>query len=91
MPLASMTTGAAATSRSARKYSGAAARNNTTPTKNTRRPSRSRPRRARKVIEMLQELTDDIIRRYDEDSDELRILIPQIEWLLNYAVDNRLE
>ena len=44
-----------------------------------------------KVIEMLQELTDDVIRRYDEDSDELRILIPQIEWLLNYAVDNRLE
>jgi hypothetical protein len=37
-----MTTGAAATSRCARKYSARAARKNTTPTKNTRRPPRSR-------------------------------------------------
>ena len=36
MPLARRTTGAAATSRSARKYTAAAARNNTTPTKNTK-------------------------------------------------------
>jgi hypothetical protein len=37
-----MTTGAAATSRCARKYTAEATRSNTTPTKNTRRPSRSR-------------------------------------------------
>ena len=42
-----MTTGAAATSRSARKYTAAATRNNITPTKNIRRPSRSRSRRVR--------------------------------------------
>ena len=41
-----MTTGAAATSRSVRKYTAAATQNNFTPTKNTRRPSRSRSRRA---------------------------------------------
>ena len=45
--LASMTTGAAATSRCARKYTAAATRNNTSPKKNTRRPSRSRSRNAR--------------------------------------------
>ena len=43
--LANMTTGAAATSRSARRYTAAATLNNTTPTKNTRRQSRSRSRR----------------------------------------------
>ena len=42
-----MTTGAAATSRCVRKYTAAATRSNITPTKNTRRPSRSRSRRAR--------------------------------------------
>ena len=42
-----MTAGAAATSRCARKYTAAATQNNTTPTKNTRRPSRSRSRNAR--------------------------------------------
>ena len=42
-----MTTGAAATSRSVRKYTAAATQNNFTPTKNTRRPSRSRSRHAR--------------------------------------------
>ena len=42
-----MTTGAAATSRCVRKYTAAATRSNITPTKNTRRPSRPRPRRAR--------------------------------------------
>jgi hypothetical protein len=42
-----MTTGAAATSRSVSEYTAAATRSNTTPTKNTRRPSRSRSRRAR--------------------------------------------
>ena len=47
MQLASMTTGAAATSRSVRKYTAAATRNNITPTKNTKKPSRSRSRRAR--------------------------------------------
>jgi len=41
-----MTTGAAATSRFARRYTAAATQNNTTPTKNTRRPSRSRSRNA---------------------------------------------
>ena len=41
-----MTTGAAATSRSVREYTAAATQNNTTQTKNTRRPSRSRSRRA---------------------------------------------
>ena len=46
-PLASMTTGAAATSRSARRYTAAATLSNTTPTKNTRKPSRSLSRRAR--------------------------------------------
>ena len=35
-----MTTGAAATSRCVRKYTAAATPSNTTPTKNTRRPSR---------------------------------------------------
>ena len=47
MQIASRTTGAAGTSRYVRKYTAAAARNDTTPTKNTRRPSRSRSRRAR--------------------------------------------
>ena len=42
-----MTTGAAATSRSARESTAAATRSSTTPTKNTRRPSRSRSRSAR--------------------------------------------
>ena len=42
-----MTTGAAATSRCARKYTAAATRSSITPTKNTRRPSRSRSRNAR--------------------------------------------
>ena len=42
-----MTTGAAATSRSVREYTAAATRSNTTPIKNTRRPSRSRSRHAR--------------------------------------------
>ena len=46
MPLASMTTGAAATSRCVRKYTAAATQSNTTPTKNTKRPSRRRSRRA---------------------------------------------
>ena len=41
-----MTTGAAATSRCARKYTAAATRSNITPTKNTKRPSRTRSRRA---------------------------------------------
>ena len=45
-----MTTGAAATSRSARKYSAAAAPSNITPTKNTRRRSRSRSKRAAREI-----------------------------------------
>ena len=45
-PLASMTTGAAATSRCVRKYTAAATRNSIMQTKNTRRRSRSRPRRA---------------------------------------------
>ena len=40
-----MTTGAAATSRCARKYTAAATRNNITPTKNIKRPSRRRSRR----------------------------------------------
>ena len=44
-----MTTGAAATSRFVRKYTAAATQNNTTPTKNTRRPSRSRSRNARTI------------------------------------------
>ena len=44
-----------------------------------------------KVIGMLKELTDDIIHRYGKDSDEVQILIPEIEWLLEYTVDNRLE
>ena len=42
-----MTTGAAATSRCARRYTAAATRSNTTPTKNTRRPSQRPSRRAR--------------------------------------------
>ena len=37
-----MTTGAAVTSRCVRRYTAAATQNNITPTKNTRRPSRSR-------------------------------------------------
>jgi hypothetical protein len=41
-----MTTGAAATSRSASEYTAAATRSNITPTKNTRRPSRRPSRRA---------------------------------------------
>ena len=41
-----MTTGAAATSRCVRKYTAAATRNSIMQTKNTRRPSRSRSRRA---------------------------------------------
>ena len=41
-PLANMTTGAAATSKCARKYTAAATQNSITQTKNTRRPSRSR-------------------------------------------------
>jgi hypothetical protein len=41
-----MTTGAAATSRFVNEFTAAATRSNTTPTKNTRRPSRSLPRRA---------------------------------------------
>ena len=45
-PLASMTTGAAATSRFVSEYTAAATQNNTTPTKNTRRPSRRPSRRA---------------------------------------------
>ena len=44
--LARWTTGAAATSRSARKYTAAEARNNIMPTKNIRSPSRSRSRLA---------------------------------------------
>ena len=47
MPLASMTTGAAATSRCVRKYTAAATQNSIMQTKNTRRPSRSRSRHAR--------------------------------------------
>jgi len=56
-----MTTGAAATSRSARRYTAAATRKNTTPTKNTRRPSRSRsrhaPTMARRVLGETHEIT----------------------------------
>ena len=44
-----MTTGVAATSRSARESTAAATRSSTTPTKNTRRPSRSRSRSARRT------------------------------------------
>ena len=50
---ASMTTGAAATSRCVRKYTAAATQSNITPTKNTRRPSRSRS-----MIEAEETLTD---------------------------------
>ena len=46
MPLASTTIGAAATSRCVRKYTAAATQNSIMQTKNTRRPSRSRSRRA---------------------------------------------
>jgi len=46
MQLASMTTGAAATSRSVNEYTAPATQNSIMPTKNTRRPSRSQPRRA---------------------------------------------
>ena len=49
MPIANMTTGAAATSRCVRKYTAEATRSNTTPTKNTRRPSRSRSRNAQSL------------------------------------------
>ena len=44
-----MTTGAAATSRFVKGSTAEATQSNTTPTKNTRRPSRSRPRHARRT------------------------------------------
>ena len=44
-----MTTGAAATSRFVNGFTAAATQNNTTPTKNTRRPSRSRSRSSNDV------------------------------------------
>ena len=46
MPLANMTTGAAATSRCVRKYTAAATQNNTTQRKNIRRQSRRQSRNA---------------------------------------------
>ena len=53
-----MTTGAAATSRCARKYTAAATRSNTTPTKNTRRPSQSRSRNAQDLGAVVAETCD---------------------------------
>ena len=50
-----MTTGAAATSICVRKYTAVATQNNITPTKNTRRPSRSRSRRAHATLDDLRE------------------------------------
>ena len=50
-----MTTGAAATSRCVRKYTAAATLSNTTPTKNTRRPSRSRYRDDAATLDELRE------------------------------------
>ena len=46
-PHANTTTGAAGTSKSVRRYTAVATRNNVTPTSNVRRRSRSRSRRAR--------------------------------------------
>ena len=55
-----MTTGAAATSRFVKEFTAAATLNNTTPTKNTRRRSRSRSRRTlgdlRKAVTTLEEI-----------------------------------
>ena len=50
-----MTTGGAATSRCVRKYTAAATLSNTTPTKNTRRPSRSRYRDDAATLDELRE------------------------------------
>ena len=65
---ASTTTGAADTSRSARKYPAAVAPNNTTPTKNTRRPSRSRSRRAPRTSRLDNMVAAGLVEEDDEDA-----------------------
>ena len=71
-----MTTGAAATSRCARKYTAAATRNNTTPTKNTKRPSRSRSRTEEELrrqghdLDATQESSSEEEEEEDESSSE---------------------
>ena len=71
-----MTTGAAATSRSARRYTAAATLNNTTPTKNTKRPSRSRSRTEEELrrqghdLDATQESSSEEEEEEDESSSE---------------------
>ena len=74
MPLASMTTGAAATSRSARKYTAAATQKNTTPTKNTRRPSRPRS-----TLRMTQIYALGLYLDADATLDDLREAVTRLE------------
>ena len=78
-----MTTGAAATSRCVRRYTAAATRSNTTPTKNTRRPSRRPSRRARTTLIK-------VLRRFEESKALFRKIIAVARRVLGESDDTTL-
>ena len=69
-----MTTGAAATSRSVREFIAVATRNNITPTKNTRRPSRPRSRNAQDLGATLDDLREAVSTLEDTERIARRVL-----------------
>ena len=71
-----MTTGAAATSRSVKESTAGATLNNTTPTKNTRRPLRSRSRRVPIIAASNYATSLAALRRFKEAKSLLRRTLP---------------
>ena len=69
-----MTTGAAATSRCVRKYTAAATQNSIMQTKNTRRPSRPRSRRARTTRRAIDDLREAVTTLKETERTARRVL-----------------
>ena len=79
-----MTTGAAATSRCVRKYTAGATRNNITPTKNTRRPSRPQGKAGKRTLAAANNYINllRILKRFKEARSLLRKTTPLAQRVL---------